>query len=497
MKLNDILDNLAEKAGIRQINAMQQVMASTASQHVMLLAPTGSGKTIAFALYLLQRVGKPSGNVQAVVIAPSRELVLQVCGVIRQLVAGLKISPLYGGHAVADEVNTLAVTPDIVVATPGRLLDHIQRGRIDLSSVKTLVLDEYDKSLELGFTDEMSRIVKRMTAVDNIVLTSATRLDPIPAFMPVGKIEMVDFTATTPAPRNRMQIVEVESQDRDKLPTLVELLKSLGNQKIIIFVNHRESAERVYDALLKEKFPVGLYHGGLEQRDRQLALDLLDNGTTPILVSTDLASRGLDIEAVGAVIHYHLPSSAEAWTHRNGRTARQDATGTVYVIVGPSDNLPEYVTFDRPYVPTGESSDPVRSEIATIYFNAGRREKISRGDIAGFLINKGGLQGDEVGKITVSDHSAIAAVPAGKAREVVKAVEPHKLKNTRVRVTQLVAGVKSPVTGKISVKSSISGKPEAKKSGFKTPTSAAKRSAATSSRDNASRGDVSRGGRRR
>ena len=493
MKLNDILDNLAEKAGIKQINAMQQVMASTASRHVMLLAPTGSGKTIAFTLYMLQRVGKPSGVVQAVVMAPSRELVLQVCGVIRQLATGLKVTPLYGGHAVADEVNGLSVTPDVVVATPGRLLDHIQRDRIDMSTVATLVLDEYDKSLELGFADEMSRIIKRMTSVSNIALTSATKLEEIPAFMPVGRIETIDFTSKTPAPRNRMQVVEVECPEKDKLPTLIELLRSLDNQKVIIFVNHRESAERVYEALLKEKFPVGLYHGGLEQRDRQLALDLLDNGTTPILVSTDLASRGLDIEAVGSVIHYHIPSTVEAWTHRNGRTARQDATGTVYVLLGPVDNLPEYVTFDRPYVPTGLSDAPISSDVATIYFNAGRREKISRGDIAGYLINKGGLQGDEVGKISVNDHSAIAAVPAEKAREVVKAVAPHKLKNTRVRVTQLVAGVKSPVTSK----------PDAKKTEFKKPAkpdggAAPKRpSAPTSSRGNASRGNASRGGRRK
>ena len=219
MKLNDILDNLAEKAGIKQINAMQQVMASTASRHVMLLAPTGSGKTIAFTLYMLQRVGKPSGVVQAVVMAPSRELVLQVCGVIRQLATGLKVTPLYGGHAVADEVNGLSVTPDIVVATPGRLLDHIQRDRIDMSTVATLVLDEYDKSLELGFADEMSRIIKRMTSVSNIALTSATKLEEIPAFMPVGRIETIDFTSKTPAPRNRMQVVEVECPEKDKLPT--------------------------------------------------------------------------------------------------------------------------------------------------------------------------------------------------------------------------------------------------------------------------------------
>ncbi|MDE5636008.1 MAG: DbpA RNA binding domain-containing protein, partial [Muribaculaceae bacterium] len=238
-------------------------------------------------------------------------------------------------------------------------------------------------------------------------------------------------------PRHRMQVVQVESPVRDKLGTLIDLLHSVDNRRVIIFVNHRESAERVYNAIVKEDFPAGLYHGGLEQRERQLALDLLDNGTTPVLVATDLAARGLDIDDIGAVIHYHMPVSTEAWTHRNGRTARQDAHGTIYVITAEGENIPDCITFDRSYVPSGHSDDPIHSDTATLYFNAGRREKISRGDIAGYLINRGGLEPSEVGRIIVGDHSAIAAVPRDKARDVVKAVAPHRLKNTRVRVTRI------------------------------------------------------------
>ncbi len=437
MDKNTIIDNLRSRSGISELNAMQQVMADTDASEIMLLAPTGSGKTIAFTLYMLQRVTPSSPKPAVLVMAPSRELVLQIFDVVRPIATGLKCVALYGGHSMADEVNSLSVAPDIIIATPGRLLDHIQRRQIDLTTVETLVLDEYDKSLELGFADEMSRIIKRLGRRANTVLTSATKLGEIPAFMSVGQIETIDFTASTPAPRSRMQIVEVESPSRDKLDTLIALLHSLDNQKVIVFVNHRESAERVHSALVNAGFPAGLYHGGLEQRDRQLAIDLLDNGTTPILVSTDLASRGLDIAEVGAVIHYHLPVSPESWTHRNGRTARQDASGTVYVITSESDNRPEWVTFDRPYSPGAPSADPIRSDVATIYFNVGKREKISRGDIAGYLINRGGLTADEVGKISISDHSAIVTVPRDKAREVVKAVAPHKLKNTRVRVTQL------------------------------------------------------------
>lgn len=437
MKLKDIRTAIAA-SGIQRLNPMQEAMASATGDNIQLLAPTGSGKTLAFALYMLQRVSPGSdGRAKALVMAPSRELVLQIYDVLRPLAAGMKVSALYGGHSMADEVNTLSVVPEIIVATPGRLLDHLKRKQIDLSGISMLVLDEYDKSLELGFADEMSRIIRRLSSLRNVVLTSATRLAAIPDFMKVDRLETLDFTASVPAPRHRMQVVQVESPVRDKLDTLTDLLHSLDNQRVIIFVNHRESAERVYNALEKAHFPVGLYHGGLEQRQRQLALDLLDNGTAPVLVATDLAARGLDIDDIGAVIHYHMPVSPEAWTHRNGRTARQDARGTIYVITAEGENMPDYITFDRSYVPTGHSDDPIHSDTATLYFNAGKKEKISRGDIAGYLINRGGLQPGEIGRIIVNDHSAIAAVPRDKARDVVLAVAPHRLKNTRVRVTRL------------------------------------------------------------
>lgn len=437
MDKNIIIENLRTREGITALNAMQQVMAASESRSVRLIAPTGSGKTVAFALYMLRRVDGRGAKPAAVVMAPSRELVLQIFEVVRPIATGLKCVAFYGGHPMADEVNSLSALPDIIIATPGRLLDHLQRRQLDLSTATTLVIDEYDKALELGFADEMRRIVRRMASRRNTVLTSATMLAEMPDYMPLADLETVDFTARTAAPRSRMQIVEVESPSRDKLDTLTALLRSMDNGKVIVFVNHRESAERVHAALVKAGLPAGLYHGGLEQRERMLAVDLLDNGTTPILVATDLASRGLDIEAVGSVVHYHLPPTPEAWTHRNGRTARQDAEGTVYVITAEGDNLPDYITFDRSYNPKGVSADPIRSDTATIYFNAGKLDKISRGDIAGYLIKRGNLEPGEIGRISVADHSAIAAVPRAKADAVIEAVKPHKLKNTRVKVTKI------------------------------------------------------------
>lgn len=435
METKKITTNIRERLGIETLNEMQQLMTTTSARNIVLLAPTGTGKTLAFTIRMLRAVRHVEGAVSAVVIAPSRELVLQIYDVVRAVATGLKCVAFYGGHPMTDEVNSLSVTPDIIIATPGRLLDHITRRQVDLSAVTTLVLDEYDKSLELGFYDEMSRLVRRMNHVSTVMLTSATRIDRMPDFLHLDALETVDFSDKGAQPRDRIQTVRVDSPERDKISTLISLLHAIDRQRVIIFVNHRESAERVHSMLVKEGFPAGLYHGGLEQRQRRLAVDMLNNGTTPVLVSTDLASRGLDVDDVSSVIHYHLPPTAENWTHRNGRTARMGASGTVYSIIADGENIPEYVTWSRLYAPASVSTDPIHSDISTLYFNAGKREKISRGDIAGYLIQKGGLAPGEIGKIVVDDHSAIAAVPRDKARDVIAAIAPHRLKNQRVRVS--------------------------------------------------------------
>ena len=435
METKIILERLRERHNITALNEMQQLMAGTDASKLILLSPTGSGKTAAFAIRLLRFLQPSSGRVQAVIMAPARELVLQIADVIRPVAAGLKTVAFYGGHSMADEVNSMSVVPDIIVSTPGRLLDHIRRGTVDVGGVDALVLDEYDKSLELGFLDEMKRIAKRMRSLKMILLTSATPLAEMPDFIAMQGAEVVDFSSK--GERSRLQIAKVDSPERDKLATLAELLRLLPNGRALVFVNHRESAERVYGYLRREHFPVGLYHGGLEQRERQLAVDLLNNGTTPILVSTDLGARGLDIDDVNYVIHYHMPLSAESWTHRNGRTARMGASGTAYVIIADEENIPEYVDWQRDYNPKSAAADGFRSDVATLYLNAGKKEKISRGDIVGYLIQKGGLTKEQVGKIVVNDHSAIVAVPRQMASQLVEILAPYKLKNTKVRISLL------------------------------------------------------------
>ena len=437
MKQSEILDNIQRRTHVTELNPMQQRMAQIATRGTYtLLAPTGSGKTLAFAIPLLKSIYPAAGHVQAVVIAPSRELVLQIAEVIRPLATGLKTVAFYGGHSMQEETASLAVTPDIIVATPGRLLDHIKRGQLDLGAVSTLVLDEYDKALELGFADEMKRVCKRLTGLRLVILTSATQLAALPDYLPANKPETIDFSASD-TPRRRMQVVRVESPSRDKLATLSDLLHSLSNGRVIVFANHRESVERIYDALKKEGLPVGIYHGGLDQNDRENAIVQLANNSTPILISTDLGARGLDIPELSAVIHYHMPTSPEAWTHRNGRTARQDASGDIYVITAEGEDIPYYITTDRDYAPTRRSADPIRSDTSTLYFNVGKKEKISKGDIVGFLIAKGGLTSDEIGTITLRDHAALVGIPRAKAKALVTALSRERIKNTRAKLSIL------------------------------------------------------------
>ena len=437
MNRKEITDNIREKLGIEKLNAMQRAMEKESSKHIVLLAPTGSGKTIGFALQLLRAVGKPCGKVQGVVIAPSRELVIQTAEVIRRIAVGLKVSAIYGGHSVVEEKATLSVAPDIVVATPGRLLDHMQRGRIDVATARALVLDEYDKPLELGFRDEMSRIVRRMRSLSLVVLTSATEPDELPDFVDLGGAAVIDFRgeAAPAETRGDVRSMRVASDSPDKLSTLEALLHALQGRRVIVFVNYRDAAERVFSAMKAAGLPVGLYHGGLDQIDRDKAIVRFNNGTTPMLVATDLGSRGLDIDDVNAVVHYHLPSTPEAWTHRNGRTGRMGADGSIYVIEGPKENVPEFVTTDSDFVPDPPQGRPAAATTATLFFDAGKKDKISRGDIVGYLCQQGGLPAAAIGKIDLRDRFAYVAVPRECVKSLLEEIKDKKLKGKKVRVS--------------------------------------------------------------
>lgn len=436
MDLKTITERARRTLGIDALLPMQQEMSRVSlPARVLLQAPTGSGKTLAFTILMLRALKGNAPGVKALVIAPTRELVLQIYDIIRPIAApDYKTTVLYGGHSYETEAKSLAGNPDVVIGTPGRLLDHINRHRLDLWKTGVLVIDEYDKALELGFATDMKRITDTMKRVSTLLLTSATSGD-IPDF--VGAVDHVaDYRGEDHGPQESVEVYRIDSPSADKLDTLGALLEALGNRKTMVFVNHREAAERVYDYLQKKSVDSCLYHGGLDQDKRERAMVLFGNGTATVMVSTDLAARGLDIDGVEAVVHYHIPSTPEGWTHRNGRTGRLGGTaGCAYVIVSEKETLPGYAGAET--IATKDIEPLSRARRATLFFNAGKKEKISRGDIAGFLIAKGGLQPDEIGRIDVKDHFAYVAVPAAKARDTVTALAPYKIKNTKVRVTQL------------------------------------------------------------
>lgn len=440
MKEKEIITNIREKLGIECLNDMQREMLDSINEpgDLVLLSPTGSGKTLAFIAPMLKELKAPNGKLQAVIIAPSRELVIQIFGIVRAIATGHKVTCCYGGHSVADERQSLSVVPSIIVSTPGRLLDHINRDHIDVFSTRLLVLDEFDKSLELGFHDEMKRILRRMPNISRRTLTSATMIDEFPDFLRLHHVRIVNFLADKKELDSRLTVWSVRSDAKDKLEAALSLLKSITPGRTIIFANHRESAERIQEFLVQRGVSAGLYHGGLDQQEREMALTLFDNGSNLILVTTDLGSRGLDIADVASIIHYHLPSSREIYTHRNGRTARVAANGNVYVLLGPTEEVPDYITFnDELSLIEANASAVLQSQVASIYFNAGKKEKISRGDIVGFIANNGGITAQEIGNISLHDHYAIVAVPRAKVDDILSRIARLKIKNKRVRITRL------------------------------------------------------------
>ena len=440
MKEKEILSNIKERLGIESLNEMQRAMIDSSAEQgdIVLLSPTGSGKTLAFLIPLLKELHHPDGKLQAVIIAPSRELVIQIDGIVRAIASQHKVTCCYGGHSVADERQSLAVVPSIIVSTPGRLLDHINRNHIDVYSTRLLVLDEFDKSLELGFHDEMQRILRRMPNIARRILTSATMIDEFPAFLRLHRERIVNFLADKKELDSRLTVWSVRSDAKDKLQAALSLLQSINPGRTIIFANHRESAERIHGFLVQKGVSAGLYHGGLDQQEREVAITLFNNGTNLVLVTTDLGARGLDIADVVSIIHYHLPQSREIYTHRNGRTARVAANGNVYVLLAPDEKVPEFITFnDELTLDNDNTSAELKSQVASIHFNAGKKEKISRGDIVGFIANNGGITAQEIGTISLHDHYAIVAVPRAKVDDILSRITRLKIKNKRVRITPI------------------------------------------------------------
>ena len=436
-----MIDKILDKLGI-QLNPMQEETMHAVlhgNKDVVVLSPTGSGKTLAYLMPLVQLIDPKVDEPQLVVVTPGRELALQSTEVLKSMGTGLRTMACYGGRAAMDEHRVMnKVLPQVIFGTPGRLTDHLDKGNFSAEHVKYLVIDDFDKCLEMGFQDEMGRLIASLPYLERHFLLSATEAEEIPRFVHMGRVETIDYRMDEEQVPERIRIYQVKSPQKDKLETLAQLLLSLGDESSIVFLNYRDSVERTNEFLRSRGFATSAFHGGLEQHEREDALYKFSNGSANIFVSTDLGARGLDIPDIDNIIHYHLPECEDSYIHRVGRTARWEATGKAFFLLGPSEDIPSYVDAEvEDYEIPSDLPAPAKPRMATIYIGKGKKDKISKGDIVGYLCKIGQLQSSEIGKIDVKDRYAYVAVSRTKLKQVLKLTAGQKIKGIKTVIEEV------------------------------------------------------------
>jgi superfamily II DNA/RNA helicase len=352
----------------------------------------------------------------------------------------------YGGRPAMEEHRTMmGVKPHIVIATPGRLVDHLEKRNIEPDGLRTLIIDEFDKCLEFGFLDEMLHAIDLMPLINRRFLLSATESDKIPAFVGVDEVDgasakkrysantiRLDYLSGREEVASRISLNIVHSPIKDKLETLLCLLRVFGQQSTIVFLNYREAVERTYKYLKENGVGCEMFHGAMDQEHREKSLYKFSNGTSNVLVSTDLSARGLDIPEIDNIVHYHLPLNEDAYIHRNGRTARWEAEGHSYIILNEDESIPDYIEEDVPefFIPK-KLPEVQPSAWATIYIGKGKKDKLSKMDVLGFVCKIGGLTRDDVGRIDVKDHQSFVAVKRSMMNIALAKMKGQKIKGIK------------------------------------------------------------------
>lgn len=435
MKSEDQNKSILSNLAIDSLNEMQIAALDTIvkNPNILLLSPTGSGKTLAFLLPVLHLLDEGITKVQCLIVVPSRELALQIEQVWKKMGTKFKVNVCYGGHSIDTELKNLSNPPALLIGTPGRLTDHLDRKSFDTDFIQTLVLDEFDKSLQLGFQDEMETIIGRLPHLQKRVLLSATSDVEIPSFVKMEAPVILDYIEEEK--NESLSVKLVLSPEKDKIETLFNLICSLDSEPALIFCNHREVTERISDLLIPKGIQTGYYHGGMDQDDRERILVQFRNGSLNYLVTTDLAARGLDIPEMNHVIHYHLPSKESEFVHRNGRTARMHASGTAYIIQFKEDKTPDYISdnLDVLRVATGKPL-PNRPEYQTIYVSGGKKNKLNKSDIVGFFLQKGKLDKSDLGLIEVKDFISFVAVRFSAIKTLLSNIRDEKMKGKKYKI---------------------------------------------------------------
>lgn len=436
-KVHKSQSQILDKLNITFLNAMQEKALENIKEgsNVVLLSPTGTGKTLAFLLPLLEILSPKETEVQAMVLVPSRELALQIEQVFREMGSGYKVNAIYGGRAGAKDKEDLVHKPAVLIGTPGRIADHMRRGSFCFDKIKTLVLDEFDKSLEVGFEEDMKDIIGMLKFVETRVLTSATQGSAIPEFVRFNNPTELNFLG---GETKQLSVKTIVGGSKDKLDALLAVLRHHKNEPGIIFCNFKDSINFVSDFLENEDINHGCFHGDMEQRDRERSLIKFRNGTHHILLATDLAARGIDVPELKFIIHYQLPPRNQEFTHRNGRTARMNQEGSAYLLKSEKEKMPDFIRALKTPQIDFKDLKPIKNiennSWKTLYISGGRKDKISKGDIAGLFMKKGGLKFEEVGRIELKTDCAFVAVSAEKANMLCQKFNNTRLKNRKIRV---------------------------------------------------------------
>lgn len=428
----EIAEQVLQRAGFESLTSMQQAYLEEDSSHSVLLSRTGSGKTFAFLLRLYAQLKQ--NERPALILCPTRELVQQVFKSWQQIQSEFKSIVCYGGHSFTAEEQQFSANPVVVFGTPGRILDHYTRQTPGIDYFHYWIIDEYDKTLELGFLRELEGIhAYSAESLKGIQLVSATKLDDKPTFLvdfPWKEFSFLENAEPT------WELLAVSAVGHDKLATLASLLGKLKGQKTIVFCSHREATERLAQHMNEFGLNSSVYHGGMEQMERERELIKFRHGSNSCLICTDLGARGLDIAGIDAVIHYQYPQTKADFIHRNGRTARMDAEGKVYLLHSENEPLPDYfeeTEFSHLELAIEYVDFPI-SDWQTLYIPLGRKQKIRKVDFAGFFMKDLSIPASEVGSIDVFDNHSYVTISRKAFRKHQEDFKKARIKKVNTRI---------------------------------------------------------------
>ncbi|WP_430880699.1 ATP-dependent RNA helicase DbpA [Granulosicoccus sp. 3-233] len=428
---------------------MQALPAILDKRDVLAQARTGSGKTAAFALGLLDKLEIQTYRTQALVLCPTRELADQVAADIRRLASALpntRVLTLCGGKPMQAQLNSLRRDAHVIVGTPGRVLKHLEKGSLLLDGVRTLVLDEADRMLDMGFHDDIIRILDRTDRRRQTLLFSATYPDQIRQISEAVQVDPVEIRVESLQQEEPIRQVFYAVEENDKSAALLAVLQSNQPDSCIVFCNRKQHCQSLTQALLDQGYWAKALHGDLDQQARDESILLFANGSTSILVATDVAARGLDIDTLAAVINHDMALDPDTHVHRIGRTGRAGHGGLAISFVLPNEQYRLEAIEQRlerrfpvEQWPRSEArrSRPALPATVTLHINAGRKDKIRPGDIVGALTAGESLNKEQIGKITVQDRKAYVAVDRDQGSLALEVLNGGRIKGRRFKVRLL------------------------------------------------------------